>query len=97
MIDTKQIQKAMVRALFAKKEHGLLEDVVLRYSIACHDLSRVLSVDLNFLEMGQISNDWLKEPSHSVVKKQRLLMSFWRDMLQWLLAKATSKLTSQQV
>lgn len=87
-----KLNTAMLSALFAKKERGQIIDIIRRYSKVCDDLSTLLSINLNFKEMGRVSNSWLETDKTLYVQKKRLIMKFWRDMLHWMLMKANKSL-----
>ena len=87
-VDQKQLKMAMLRALFAKKERGQIADIIRRYSNVCDDLSMLLLINLDFKEMGKVSTSWLESPKSLYEQKERLIMNFWRSMLQWMLRKA---------
>ncbi len=83
--DLIRLKIGMIRVMAARKERGPCADRLTRYSTACDDLSRLVGVDMDFREMGSVGSAWLLDDP---IRKERVLLKFWRDMVVWLLRKA---------
>lgn len=89
MTYTEHLKTAMARAINAKKEHGSMDDVLRRYSSACEHLRILVDVDIHYREIGNVSLAWWEA---NPIQRQRVLLKFWREMIEWLLLKGAKRI-----